>query len=49
MPYKASGKWVLKKKGGRWVPHKKHASHRAAKKHAQALNINVHHKGDKKK
>lgn len=42
MPYKASGKVVMVKKGGRWVPKKYHSSPGKAKAHATALNINAH-------
>lgn len=44
MPYKASGKTVLVKKGRRWVIFKRHDSEAAARRHARALNANVKHK-----
>lgn len=44
MPYKATGKTVLIKRGGRWVVLKRHQSEAAARRHARALNANVRHK-----
>jgi len=44
MPYKASGKTVLVKKGGRWVVYKVLDSAAAAVRMARALNANVGHK-----
>lgn len=44
MPYKASGKTVLIKRGGKWIVLKRHPTPKAAKAHAGALNANVKHK-----
>ena len=44
MPYKATGRRVLVKRGGRWVLLKKHPTAAQAKAHAGALNANVRHK-----
>ena len=44
MPYKASGKWVMVKKGGRWVKYRRAASADVARRQARALNANVKHK-----
>ena len=43
MPYKASGKFVMVRRGGKWVVLKKHPSDQAANAHAAALNANVGH------
>jgi hypothetical protein len=44
MPYKASGKRVMVKRGGKWVTLKTHKTEGQAKAHAAALNANVSHK-----
>lgn len=41
MPYKASGRVVLVKRGGRWVRFKVHDTEAAAERHARALNANM--------
>ena len=43
MPYKASGKTVLVKRGGRWVVVKRLSSEEKAQNYAAALNANVRH------
>lgn len=44
MPYKASGNYVMVKRGGRWVQLKKHPNPDAARRHARALDAHVKHK-----
>lgn len=44
MPYNASGRRVMVKRGGRWVVLKRYPTAAKAKRHAKALNANIRHK-----